>query len=1712
MAFFIRLTTLVALLAISTSSFSQICDCVTTGNCPVPVNDNGTYNGTLNVTVNGDNDLGVNPITSVCFTITHTWIGDLSVSMTSPGGVNYLLMADVNNNYGGCGMQEDNLDICIVTGDNNPLTNNTEYMCNSAPCAAGTCCLTGNWTVACGGVTDPINNAQEAPNCDLNDFNVPGDPANGTWTLTVVDVCNMDTGTIDNFSLTFANGIETCIYCDPDGGTLDSMEVASCYGEDDLMLDLEPNYTGSPPDSTYNYGFVISQNGVVLQLDSIADLTSQPPGIYQVHGMSYYMGDTSDIDGIIGLDTATVISQLASTTAPFCGDLSSNFVTVNILPTIPVTEVDTAVCEGGCIMVGTQEICSSQSITLQSVHGCDSVVNVTINEVVVTAVIDPTAPPALTCAGPTVTLDGSGSTGSIYNWSGPNSFSSDQPSITVSESGDYTLTVSDDTVIPACEASTTVTVGDNIVPPDLSVAGAAPQICDGEIFDLNALNIQDANSTNPVITFHSDTPATAANELSSANVNPNTTTTYYILGTNGACSDEIDFIITVNNVPSADFTTDAVVCSTAAAAISYTGTASANATYTWDFNGGVASPGTGAGPHTVTWPTGGDYSITLTVEENGCTSALFTQNVSVEDPLPAPQVTCSSTTSTITFTWDDVPGSTGFDVNVISSPSGNVGMDDADPNTYIFENLNPNDVAVIEVVANGNGACGNSSMQASCTADDCPDVTVVIDPVPDICIDPPTPNIDLTATAIGGDGTGTFIWSGDGVTISGNFDPEQVPLGTHTITVDYYEGNCIYPGTTIDIDIYETPLVAIDVPFNICSGDPVPVVFAGIAPPGSTYTWEFENGTVVSGTGPGPIEVVWPIGGTYDISLTVESPAGCVSETLVQPTELVTPLDEPTISCSATTSSVTFTWPIDQLATSYDVNFPDGLVIQDQSVTGFHIYEVINLQPGDVVPIEVTAVGAITCGNAFFQTSCEVEDCPDVTMSIHAVADICRSASTTPFNLTADVTGATPNGTLTWTGDGVDANGLFDPNQADIGSNTISLTYEEGTCFFAETITFNVFETPTAEFTADASVCIGNAATVTYTGTNNTNLNYTWDFAGGDAATNTGPGPHDVTWAADGTYTISLSVENEDGCVSETATFDVAVEEPIQEPTINCTVTTTSIVFSWNSVSGTLDSTISVSVPQPGVLNGNTYTLDGLPPGTPVDFELTLVGAGNCPPTVATSSCSTDACPTISINIDAVSDMCLGQSNPVQLNAAVTGSDGSGIGTWSGDGVNVTTGLFDPGAAGVGTHLVKYNFEEAACTYEGSIEINVFAQPVISFTADATVCITDFNTITFDGTANNNAIFTWDFDGGTAVPGTGPGPHQVLWDTPGSKTVTLNIQDNGCTAPQFQQQVQVDEELTAPTVTCSATTESVEFAWTDVPNATGYQITLPGQSPQTVTDLTYSVNGLDPGQTINLQITPIGNTVCPAPTANVPCSANLCPDVTVDVMPVGPICLMASTSSFSLEANVTGAGGVGNGLWSGQGVINQATGFFDPMTAGEGTHTIVYDYQITNCYFSDEIEISIAPPPIADAGEDASLSCWDSESSVLLGGDGNSTGPDVLFEWTTTNGELPANTNVLHPEVEVPGTYTLTATNVVAGCSSTDEITISGVQGLPEPSVSFAPTDCTGGNTTVMVAPMGGGTGPYLYSLNGEPYIAQDTFSFFAAGCLSAFRHGCGRL
>ena len=91
------------------------------------------------------------------------------------------------------------------------------------------------------------------------------------------------------------------------------------------------------------------------------------------------------------------------------------------------------------------------------------------------------------------------------------------------------------------------TVGTTV--PILSTT-AMPNICASTNYNLATVPVTDASGLSGTLSYHSGTPATAANELASPNVSPTTATTYYIkkTATNG-CSSQVPVSITVRPLP-----------------------------------------------------------------------------------------------------------------------------------------------------------------------------------------------------------------------------------------------------------------------------------------------------------------------------------------------------------------------------------------------------------------------------------------------------------------------------------------------------------------------------------------------------------------------------------------------------------------------------------------------------------------------------------------------------------------------------------------------------------------------------------------------------------------------------------------------------------------------------------------------------------------------------------------------------------------------------------------------------------------------------------------------------------------------------------------------------------------------------------------------------------------------------------------------------------
>ena len=160
-------------------------------------------------------------------------------------------------------------------------------------------------------------------------------------------------------------------------------------------------------------------------------------------------------------------------------------------------------------------------------------------------------------------------------------------------------------------------------------------------------------------------------------------------------------------------------------------------------------------------------------------------------------------------------------------------------------------------------------------------------------------------TAINGNrcGTGTVVLSTTGCTGTVNWFAAATggaSIGTgvsfttpsiSTTTTYYAEctaSGCVFPRVAVIATVNPLPSSTFTAsPANICAGVNTTITYTGTVIAGQTYSWNFAGGTVVSGSGQGPYVVNWPnpAGGTYNVTLTVTSPApaSCSSVVTTQP-------------------------------------------------------------------------------------------------------------------------------------------------------------------------------------------------------------------------------------------------------------------------------------------------------------------------------------------------------------------------------------------------------------------------------------------------------------------------------------------------------------------------------------------------------------------------------------------------------------------------------------------------------------------------------------------------------------------------------------------------------------------------------------------------------------------------------------------------------------
>ncbi|PCH96756.1 MAG: hypothetical protein COB85_03270 [Bacteroidetes bacterium] len=427
--------------------------------------------------------------------------------------------------------------------------------------------------------------------------------------------------------------------------------------------------------------------------------------------------------------------------------------------------------------------------------------------------------------------------------------------------------------------------------PVADLSSTAPA-CTGEGVDF--VNTGTSGATSYSWTFGSGSvPSSSSTEnqssvvYSTAGVKTVTLTT--VIGT---CSDMMTKTVTINQKPTASFTSNAPQCANNGVDFTNTGSTGGNWMYDWDFGTGSSpSSATAEDPSGVTFNSGGSKSVTLTVSDADC-SADVTNSITVNE---SPMVSFASTApacsdDTVSFTnTGSTGGSWTYSWNLGSGATPATSSSE-NPAGVVYSTAGTKSI----MLTTTDGTCSESVVQT---------ITINLQPTASFTSTAPdcgNVGIDFSNTGSTG-GTWAYSWDfgvGASPITSAAENPSGVMYsnsGTKTVTLTISNGNCTET-VSQSIVVNATPMANFTSTAPSCELDSVDFTNTGSTGGSWTYAWSFGSGSApASSTDENPVDIIYSSFGIKMIMLVVTD--GVCSDTSMQTININ---DRPSVGFSST--------------------------------------------------------------------------------------------------------------------------------------------------------------------------------------------------------------------------------------------------------------------------------------------------------------------------------------------------------------------------------------------------------------------------------------------------------------------------------------------------------------------------------------------------------------------------------------------------------------------------------------------------------------------------------------------------------------------------------------------------------------------------------------------------------------------------------------------
>lgn len=407
---------------------------------------------------------------------------------------------------------------------------------------------------------------------------------------------------------------------------------------------------------------------------------------------------------------------------------------------------------------------------------------------------------------------------------------------------------------------------------------------------------------------------------------------------------------------------------------------------------------------------------------------------------------------------------------------------------------------------------------------------------------------------------------------------------------------------------------------------------------------------------------------------------------------------------------------------------------------------------------------------------------------------------------------------------------------------------------------------------------------------------------------------------------------------------------------------------------------------------------------------------------------------------------------PVNLTAVSQG------GTWSGPGMS-PNGTFNPATAGVGTHTINYAVGTAPCNSSSTAQITVGPAPVAAFTTNSPVCVGQTLTLTPVQPTPPGATFHWS---GPGFNTTGPAPTRPNATVAMSGNYSMYMVVGGCTSATVTQAVVVNATAPAPPIASNTPVchgNPLNFDGPPIPGAqyfwAGPNGWVDNNEDPIVPVTDYSMSG-----SYSLYMVLNG---CTSATATHPVEISIPPKPTIT--PLVPLCFGSVAQTLTVDR--------AGGTYAGMGITDAVAGVFDPVTAGSGTHTIIYTIP-EPCGSADTLDIMVTNE-LSIQGIVTDETCpevGDGSIDITVNGD---VGP-FNYAWNNSAQTEDATNIIL-------GNYSVMVTDQY-GCNYSESFQVGAGHSLNF-NYSTQNVLCNGDATgSISITPLSG-TPPYFYTVNG---------------------------